>query len=233
MFTDIFGFSKRMAHDEAATIPLVKRDLNTLEDICTHYGGRVVKSTGDGLLMLFCSPEGSLRTSLDFQKFLQSQIGIIPDKDILAHRIGMHAGEYVTDRSDIMGEAVNLAQRVMSLSPPDTICMSRSTFDMLKDSHPGIKHRNIGPQKLKGYSSPVEIIQIDPDFVVPGFETGQYVKPFDPLIAGKEPRPLSPLDADTNPIEITSKDISRVNNIRNKMMREAPPLPPHHKGYRP
>ncbi len=157
VFTDVVGYSARMQIEEDKTITLVKRDLTALQKICQSHDGKVIKDTGDGLFMYFSSLDSALKTSTGFLEYLDTaQRTFTPDKR-LEHRVGIHLGDVVVNDADVLGDGVNIAARLMALAQPDTICISYSAYEFIKNRtklHPQF----IGPQQLKNIKDPVTAV---------------------------------------------------------------------------
>jgi class 3 adenylate cyclase len=157
VFTDVVGYSARMQIEEEKTIALVKRDLNALERICVSFDGRVVKNTGDGMFMFFTTLDGALKTATGFLEYLDTgQRTFTPDKR-LEHRVGIHLGDVFMNGNDVLGDGVNMAARLMAEAQPDTICISYSAYEFIKNRtklHPQF----IGPRQLKGFKDPITAV---------------------------------------------------------------------------
>lgn len=132
MVTDAVGFSSRMSVDEGLTLRLIDRDLTLLAQICQEFGGTVLKSTGDGLLMYFLSAVEAVSCGLEMQRRLVEQtLGLRPE-DYLDHRIGIHLGDIVVSEQDVMGNGVNITARLQTYAQPRGLCVSQTIYDVVK-----------------------------------------------------------------------------------------------------
>lgn len=161
VLTDAAGFSARMSDDEEGTLALIQRDLKLMARLCDSYGGQVLKSTGDGLLMSFVSAVQAVSCSQEIQKELAELAeGKVP-QEYLMHRIGIHLGDVLFSYSDVLGNGVNIAARLQTQSTPGGICISQTVYDVVK----GRLHFDatfLGPLKLKNIKEPVPAYQIPP-----------------------------------------------------------------------
>lgn len=125
--------------------------LESLSAIAEQYGGRVVKSMGDGILCSFDEAEGSVDSALEM-------CDDAPRHE-LSIRVGAHCGEVVEDAGDIFGDAVNTASRIASVAKPSEILVSRELRERMP---PGMKSlvRSVQPVSVKGKSEPLELFAI-------------------------------------------------------------------------
>jgi class 3 adenylate cyclase len=159
MFTDVVGFSARVQANEALSLRLVKRDLALITQACAASGGQVLKSTGDGLLMAFPTAGAAVNCALAVQKKLTQASQSLPPDQLLQHRIGIHLGDvYITD-SDVMGNDVNIAARVLSEAGAGEICVSQTVYDVVKHRL-SIKGIYLGERELKNISEPLPIFKL-------------------------------------------------------------------------
>src|SRR5690242_2762461 len=93
MFTDVVGFSARMQENETETLQLVERDSQFIKSVCTSFNGRILKSTGDGLLLFFDSAVDAVAAALKIQQELAQLKSTAGPHEVLEHRIGIHLGD--------------------------------------------------------------------------------------------------------------------------------------------
>ena len=161
VLTDAVSFSARMSVDEEGTLNLIQRDLKLIADLCDRYGGQVLKSTGDGLLMSFSSAVQAVSCSQEIQKELTNLSEGLAPEEYLRHRIGIHLGDVLFSHGDVLGNGVNIAARLQSRSTPGGICISQTVHDVVKarlDTHATF----LGPLQLKNIKEPVPAFQIPP-----------------------------------------------------------------------
>ncbi len=159
VFTDCVGFSARMSINEDHTLDLIRRDLKLMKHLCEAYEGRVLKSTGDGLLMCFISAVKAVEYAVEVQKKLAENGNSLPSDDALKHRIGIHLADIFINETDVMGNGVNIAARLQTLADPGGICISQTVYDVVKA---GLHMETcyLGPRELKNIREVVSVYKI-------------------------------------------------------------------------
>lgn len=161
VFTDIVGFSLLMGRDEAGTLAALERDFMNMEAICRAHEGLVMKRTGDGLLMRFMSAVEALQASIEIQEFIREQAKGLSSSEVLEHRIGVHLGDVMVTENDVVGDGVNIAQRLQTEAKPGGICFSQTVYDVVKGKMK-VQAMNLGPKHLKHLIDPVVIWAVPP-----------------------------------------------------------------------
>ena len=159
VFTDCVGFSARMSVREDHTLDLIRRDLKLMRRICEQFEGRVLKSTGDGLLMYFISGVKAVECAVEIQKVIQRQTAPLRPEDCLQHRIGIHLADMFITETDVMGNGVNIAARLQSEADPGGICISQTVYDVVR-SGLNLETHYLGPRELKNIQQVVPIYKI-------------------------------------------------------------------------
>jgi adenylate cyclase len=113
-----------MRADEAGTLASLKAHRAALDPVILNYGGRVVKTTGDGLLLEFPSIVGAVNAAIETQKLMASRNEQLPDDRRMLFRLGVHMGDVIVDEDDLFGDGVNVAARIEPLAPPGGIAIS-------------------------------------------------------------------------------------------------------------
>jgi class 3 adenylate cyclase len=161
VFTDVVNSTAHMVANQQQMLELLKRDFELIREICQQYGGRVLKSTGDGWLIYFDSAVKAVACSQQIQKTLSKNAASLPPDLVLEHRIGVHLGDVFFSGDDVFGAGVNLAARLQSQANPGGICISDTVYEVIKN-HLSIHVTYIGAQQLKGIPDPVRLYQINP-----------------------------------------------------------------------
>ncbi len=159
VFTDVVGFSARMQEDESRTIALSHRDLRMVSHQCQKMGGKILKNTGDGLLMCFSTVGDALRCALKIQSTFAHAAAKLPARDVLHHRVGIHLGDVFLTETDVFGDGVNIAARLMAEAQPGGVCFSQTVYDLVK-TRLNIKPTFLGPRDLKNIRDPVPAYQV-------------------------------------------------------------------------
>ena len=162
MMADIAGFSRLMERDEPATFARLQhlRDAVAQPKI-DAYGGRLVKTTGDGFLAEFASATAALQCALDLQRDLIAREAERGTDDRIRLRIGINVGDIIVDGDDVAGDGVNIAARLEALAPPDGICISGTVREQIHDDF-GIAISDLGLQKLKNIKREVRALPSRP-----------------------------------------------------------------------
>jgi class 3 adenylate cyclase len=158
LFTDICGstqMTERLGDDQAMTL-LREHDAIVRDALATHEG-REVKHTGDGIMASFTSVSKAVEAAIAMQRHLAEREAV-PDAD-LDVRIGISAGEPVSDHDDLFGAAVQLAARLCSCSDPRGITVSVAVRELCVGKRFVFEPR--GPMALKGFSEPTHVYEVD------------------------------------------------------------------------
>ena len=161
---DMVGFSRLMEADEDGTIARQKAHLKELfEPAIAEHNGRIVKTTGDGLLVEFASAVNAVQCAVAVQRGMgEREAGVAPDQRI-DYRIGINVGEIVIDGDDILGDGVNVAARLEALADAGGICISDAVFRNVRGKT-DIGFEDLGPQRVKNLAEPVTSyrVRLDP-----------------------------------------------------------------------
>ncbi|MGY4458689.1 adenylate/guanylate cyclase domain-containing protein [Bradyrhizobium sp. LB13.1] len=160
---DAVGYSRLVGSDEEGTLDRL-RDLrkDLIDPAITAHRGRIVKTTGDGLLAEFASVVDAVRTAINVQRALAgSNADLAPDKRI-EFRIGINVGDVVVEEDgDLMGDAVNVAARLEGIAEPGGICLSSAAYDQVRGKI-DIAAQDRGRHKLKNIAGPVQVYTLSP-----------------------------------------------------------------------
>jgi adenylate cyclase len=158
---DMAGFSRLIGRDEEGTLARQKALRHELFDpaIREHHG-RVVKSTGDGLLAEFGSAVDAVRCAVRIQSAIRDgEVAAAAGEPAIAYRMGINVGDIVIDGDDIFGDGVNIAARLESLADPGGICISRGVFDHVRGKVDAL-FDDLGERELKNIAQPVQVFQL-------------------------------------------------------------------------
>ncbi len=152
---DVAGYSRLMGADEEGTLQRLKAHRRELVDPkIREHRGRIVKTTGDGMLVEFSSVVDAVRCAVEIQRaMVDRNAGIAEDKRI-TFRIGVNLGDVIVDGDDIYGDGVNIAARLEALAEPGGICISRTVRDHIGDRLP-YAFDDMGEQSVKNIAQPV------------------------------------------------------------------------------
>ena len=154
---DVAGYSRLMEADEEGTLTALRAIRRELGDpkIAEHRG-RIVKTTGDGLLVEFQSVVDAVRCAVELQRGMAEHNAAVPQDKRIEFRIGIHQGDIIADDGDIFGDGVNLAARLEGLADPGGICVSRVVRDEIREKL-DVGFEDLGEQQVKNISRPVRV----------------------------------------------------------------------------
>jgi class 3 adenylate cyclase/pimeloyl-ACP methyl ester carboxylesterase len=158
---DIAGYSKLAGADEERTLARLRTSRSDLIDptIALHHG-RVVKWTGDGVLVEFRSVVDAVRCAIEVQNGMAERNAGLPSERRIEFRVGIHLGDVVEESDgDLMGDGVNIAARLEGIADPGGICLSRQAYDQVEGKLP-LAYRWLGPQTLKNIPKSVEVYAV-------------------------------------------------------------------------
>src|SRR5271169_4961859 len=160
---DVVGYSRLMGADEEGTHERVKAHLVELIDpkIREHHG-RVVKTTGDGVLAEFASVVDAVRCAGEIQRAMADRDLDLAEERRLRFRIGVNLGDVIADGGDIYGDGVNIAMRLEGLATPGSICVSGTVHDHIGDRLP-YAFEDMGEQSVKNVARPVRVYAVHPE----------------------------------------------------------------------
>lgn len=159
MFTDMVGYTRLAQKDESRALRALEDQRRILRPIVSKYRGREVKTIGDAHLIEFESALNATNCALDIQNHLHTQNLSSKDKEKITLRIGIHLGDVVRRKTDILGDAVNVASRVEPLAEAGGICVSGQVFDQVRNkiSSPLVK---LSPRDLKNVRFAIDVYKI-------------------------------------------------------------------------
>ena len=158
LFTDIEGSTSLTQQlGDARAMSMLRTHDEIVRDALERHGGSEVKHTGDGLMAAFRSVVAGIESAVQIQQRLAGADGGLGVP--VRVRIGISAGEPVTERDDLFGAAVQLAARLCSRADPGAILVSRAVHDLALGK--GFEFRKRGPLRLKGFDGPVHVFEVD------------------------------------------------------------------------
>jgi adenylate cyclase len=154
---DVAGYSRLMGADEEGTLArlnAVRREF--WEPKAAEYRGRIVKRTGDGVLIEFASVVDAARYGIEIQRGMAKRNADVPQDKRIELRMGIHVGDILIEYDDIFGDGVNVAARLESIAEPGGICLSRAAFEQV-DGKLDVCFEDGGEQQLKNITRPVRV----------------------------------------------------------------------------
>jgi adenylate cyclase len=162
---DVVGYSRLMGADEVGTLRALKAlRKDYLDPAIAAYGGRIVKTTGDGLLVDFASVVDAVACAVTIQRKMLERNGAIPEGKRIVFRIGINIGDIIIDGKDIFGDGVNIAARLESICEPGGLCISDIARDQVRDKLP-LTFADCGEQQVKNIARPVRVFGLAPQAI--------------------------------------------------------------------
>ena len=154
---DVAGYSRLMGSDEVATLRALQTHRRELVDpsIARHHG-RIVKTTGDGMLVEFASIVDAVGCAVSVQRGMIDRNKAVPDEKRIVFRIGINVGDIIIDGDDIFGDGVNVAARLEALCEPGGLCISRGANEQIRDKL-SLAFADLGEQTVKNIARSVGV----------------------------------------------------------------------------
>jgi adenylate cyclase len=156
---DVKGYSLLMADDEVHTIETLKKYRQIMSDLVQQHSGRVVDNPGDNLLAEFSSAVDAVDCAVEVQKKLEKENARFVQDMRLQFRIGVNIGDVVQDGDRIYGSGVNVAARIEGIADPGGVCISRNTYDHVKDKLE-LEFEYLGEHEVKNIEEPVRVYRV-------------------------------------------------------------------------
>jgi TolB-like protein/class 3 adenylate cyclase/tetratricopeptide (TPR) repeat protein len=152
---DVAGYSRLMGGDEEGTLARLKAcRLALVDPKIAEHRGRIVKTTGDGMLVEFSSAVDAVRCAVEVQRGMAKGNVDVPEAKRIEFRIGIHVGDIIIDDDDIFGDGVNIAARLEGIADPGGICISDDAHRQIRGKTE-IAYDDMGHQSLKNISEPM------------------------------------------------------------------------------
>ena len=152
---DVAGYSRLMGADEVGTLAALKALRREIVDpAITAHRGRIVKTTGDGMLVEFASAVDAVTCAMAMQEKMAERNGA--STVVITFRIGINVGDIMIDGDDIFGDGVNIAARVENECEPGGVCLSGSAFEQVRGKT-GFAFDDLGERSLKNINRPVRL----------------------------------------------------------------------------
>jgi class 3 adenylate cyclase len=156
---DVEGYSRLVGADEEGTLAALKRHRGELIDpSIREYRGRIVNTTGDGMLVEFASTLDAVRCAVAVQRGMAAAVSGLPERRI-QYRVGINVGDIIADGDDILGDSVNIAARLEGIAEPGGICLSAAAYEQVRGKL-DIAVADMGEQDLKNIARPLRTYRV-------------------------------------------------------------------------
>ena len=157
---DVAGYSRLMGADEEGTLKRLNAHRREfLEPKIAEHRGRIVKRTGDGILIEFASAVDAGRCAVEIQRGMDQRNRLVAPDQRIDLRIGIHVGDIIIEEGDIFGDGVNVAARLEGIAEPGGICISDDAYRQVRDKL-DTAFEDTGEQQLKNISRPVRVYRV-------------------------------------------------------------------------
>jgi len=162
MAADMVGYSRLMEVDERGTLARLKTHrIELIDPVIDRNHGRIIKTTGDGMLVEFHSVADAVRSSIEIQERMRRRNSDVPDDRRIEFRIGINLGDIIFEDGDIYGDGVNIAARVEQLAEVGGICVTSAVHAQV-EGRLEAAFEDLGEKSLKNISRPVRVYRILP-----------------------------------------------------------------------
>ena len=153
---EVVGYSRLMSEDEAGTARAVGEHRDAARPIVTGLGGRIVKTTGDGLLLEFPSVVAAVECAIAIQKLMIERNAGTPEAKQIIYRIGVNLGDVLIEGGDILGDGVNISARLEGICEPGGVLISGTAYDHVR-GRIDADFVDLGDKDLKNIARPVRV----------------------------------------------------------------------------
>jgi TolB-like protein/class 3 adenylate cyclase len=157
---DVAGYGRLMEADEAGIARRVREHREAVTPIVTGHGGRIVKTTGDGVLLEFPSVVAAVECAVAIQALMTERNAGLGEDERMLFRIGINLGDVLIEGDDILGDGVNIAARLEGIAEPGGICISGSAFEQVQGKV-DVRLSDQGEQSLKNITRPVRVYRVE------------------------------------------------------------------------
>jgi class 3 adenylate cyclase len=159
---DVAGYSRLMGLDEVGTARTLREHRAVADTLVAKHGGRLVKTTGDGVLLEFPSVVDAVECAVAWQAAMAERNKDVPEDQRMLYRVGINLGDILVEGDDILGDGVNVAARLEGIAEPGGICISSSAYDQVRGKVP-VDFTDLGEQTLKNIARPIRAYAVGLD----------------------------------------------------------------------
>jgi adenylate cyclase len=163
---DVAGYSRLMGADEVGTVQALRKHRSAADPLIAWHGGRIVKTTGDGVLIEFGSVVGAVECARALQQLAAERNAGVRSEHRMEWRIGVHLGDVLIEGDDILGDGVNIAARLEGIAEPGGICISEDAFRQVRGKVEA-EFADMGEQSLKNIARPLRVYSVCPEGPLP------------------------------------------------------------------
>jgi len=166
---DMVGYSRLMEVDETGTLARLKTHrIELIDPAIAKNRGRIIKTTGDGMLVEFHSVADAVVCAAEIQRRMARRNADVSPARWIQFRIGINLGDVIVEENDIFGDGVNVAARLETLAEPGGICISGAVRDQVGQRLDDVEFEDLGDQSVKNITRPIRVfrVRLDPDLKI-------------------------------------------------------------------
>ena len=156
---DVAGYSRLMGFDEVGTARTLREHRKVTDALVAKHGGRIVKTTGDGVLLEFPSVVDAVECAVAVQTVMAQRNEGVPQGRRMLFRVGINLGDILIEGDDILGDGVNVAARLEGIAEPGGICVSSSAYEQVQGKV-AVEFADLGEQSLKNIARPIHVYAV-------------------------------------------------------------------------
>src|SRR5437763_10042169 len=158
---DMVGYSRLMEADETGTLARLKTNrIELIDPIIAKNRGRIIKTTGDGMLVEFHSVADAVLCAAEIQRRMARRNADVSPARWMQFRIGINLGDVIVQENDIFGDGVNVAARLEMLAEPGGICVSGAVRDQVGQRLEDVEFEDLGDQSVKNIARPIRVFRV-------------------------------------------------------------------------
>jgi adenylate cyclase len=158
---DMVGYSRLMEADETGTLARLKTHrIELIDPAIVKNRGRMIKTTGDGMLVEFHSVVDAVTCAAEIQRRMARRNADVSPARWIQFRIGINLGDVIVEENDIFGDGVNVAARLETLAEPGGICVSGAVRDQVGDRLENVAFEDLGDQSVKNIARPIRVFRV-------------------------------------------------------------------------
>jgi adenylate cyclase len=158
---DMVGYSRLMEVDETGTLARLKTHrLELIDPAIAKNRGRIIKTTGDGMLVEFHSVADAVLCAAEIQHRMARRNSDVAPARWIQFRIGINLGDVLVEEDDLFGDGVNVAARLQVLADPGGICVSGAVRDQVGERLDDVAFEDLGEQSVKNIARPIRVFRV-------------------------------------------------------------------------
>ena len=160
LMADVVGYSRMMGENEERTIEILRGHREIFDEMLKVHRGRIFNTAGDAILAEFPSAVDAVRCATEVQAALRTRNDHLPPQERMWFRIGVNLGDVIVQGGDLLGDGVNVAARIQTVSEPGGVCISGSVYDQIQNKL-SLQFKQLGEKSFKNIAQPIRTFSIE------------------------------------------------------------------------